>query len=481
MVQTLGERYVIGDEIGRGGMAVVCRAHDERLDRDVAVKLLRTDPPPSPEVLDLFRQEALATSRLTHPHIVNLHDFGELPDGQLFLVMELLQGCTLAQVLEECRTSGMSMSWARAAGIALQICAGLTVAHAHKILHRDMTPANCFLVGGMRRDHVKILDFGISRVRASTQSVTITRGTKGEPLMGTPYYMAPEVLRGKRGDHRVDVYAVGVLLYEMTTGARPFAATNLYVLLRAVAEGSFVPPRVRNPRADLDEAQEAVILRAMASDPAERYQSAAELADALEALLHQPASSPPPLLRPSQRPANPWEQTLPAALRRPRGSSRVATFVTTGLLGVGALTVWLLVCDREREGERAAAPVPSPPPPLALVQAEPAPPPLDRTSEVAALQKQRWHELDDGVKKAKTRRDECLIATRTYMAAYYLPVEFTVAANGTPQVQSLPSAEQPKRPRLPAKAETCMLQVLESIPFAPANLAVTLREMLLLE
>lgn len=474
----LGERYVIGEEIGHGGMAVVHRARDQRLGRDVAIKLLKTDPPPTPEVLALFRQEAQATSKLTHPHIVHLHDFGELPDGRLFLVMELLRGCTLGQLLDRFRATGEAMPWARASNIALQICDALTVAHAHKILHRDMTPANCFLVDDMRRDHVKILDFGISRIRENTQTVTINRGTQ-EPLMGTPYYMAPEVLQGKRGDHRVDVYAVGVLLYEMTTCARPFTAQNLFVLLRAVAEGTFEPPRRCNPKADLDDAREAVILRAMASDPAARYGSAAELADALEALQRRPPRGPDvSSSRTRLPPADPLGQTQPAVRRRPRWQG--PAIVLAGSLGVGVAALSL-------NGPRDTASAPTlrvaHPPRTEIVPPSP-PPPDDRADVLAALEQVRRRELVDAVKKTKAERDACLMTTRTYMAVYELPAVITVAADGAVSLAPPEPTERPAEPvegRLPGKAEACMRGVFEATRLAPAKHAITLRETLVLE
>lgn len=465
MVHVLGDRYTISSQLGQGGMAVVYRANDTHLKRDVAIKLMLSDPPPTPAVIKLFEQEARATSRLNHPNIVQLHDFGKASDGQLFLVMELLEGRSLAQ---ELTALSAPLPWSRIVPIALQICAALSAAHTRKIVHHDLTPANCFLVSisGMRGDYIKILDFGIARVREVTVSSSLMKTETRQPIMGTPYYMAPEVLREQPCDHRVDIYGVGVLLYEMATGVRAFTQDNFYVLLRAIAEGSFPEPRTRAPAADISPAAEAVILRAMALDPAARYQSATELADALEATLRA-VTPPEPAPTPSASSAS-------SASVRPRWPWR--PLAAASILMLLTAMTWLLVCmppvgtPTKSPPESPSVPDPAPAPPA------PNPETVDRNAELAALKKLRQQELQDGLTATKDRRAMCLIQAKVYTLEFLLPIELAVDRGGRATVQIVADDGVDATSLLPTPAHACMLEVLRSISFAPADHEVVLRE-----
>ena len=466
MVNVLGDRYDISSQLGQGGMAVVYRAHDTHLKRDVAIKLMLSDPPPTPAVIKLFEQEARATSRMNHPNIVQLHDFGKASDGQLFLVMELLEGRSLAQ---ELAAASSTMRWSRIVHIALQICAALSAAHARKIVHHDLTPANCFLVSisGMRGDYIKILDFGIARVREVTVSSSLMKTETRQPIMGTPYYMAPEVLREQPCDHRVDIYGVGVLLYEMATGSRAFTQDNFYVLLRAIAEGSFLEPRTRAPAADISPAAEAVILRAMALDPTARYQSATELADALEATLQ--AVIPP---EPTPAPA--------ASIAHERTRWPWKTLSAASILMLLTATTWSLVCMppdvRQAEtgtpakstSELPSAPTPAPAPPALNPEM------VDRNAELAALKELRQQELQAGLTATKDRRAMCLIRAKVYTVEYLLPLELAVGRDGRATVKIVADEGVPAESLLPTPAHACILEVLHSISFVPKDHAVVL-------
>lgn len=449
-------------------MAVVYRAHDTHLKRDVAIKLMLSDPPPTPAVIKLFEQEARATSRLNHPNIVQLHDFGKAADGQLFLVMELLEGRSLAQ---ELITLGAPMPWARVVAIALQICAALSAAHTRKIVHHDLTPANCYLVSisGMRGDYIKILDFGIARVREVTVSSSLMKTETRQPIMGTPYYMAPEVLREQPCDHRVDIYGVGVLLYEMATGFRAFTQENFYVLLRAIAEGSFLEPRTRAPAADISPAAEAVILRAMALDPAARYQSAAELADALEATLGAvtPAEPGPRRAAPVPTPARPS-----ASQRTPWPWRPLAMAVILMLLA--AITWSLVGRSAERQTETGTPPKSASARPSAPAPPAPSSGVVARNAEIAALEQLRRQELQVGLAATKDRRADCLSDAKLYTVEYLLPIELAVDQDGRAAVTLVADASVTAPSLLPTSAHACMFEVLRSIIFRPANHQVKL-------
>ena len=299
MLGTLDQRYDVQDQIGQGGMAIVYRSFDRKLRREVAIKVLRPELTASKEVVQAFHREAAATSKLSPPNIVSIHDFGELDDGRLFMVIEMLRGQSLTTILEAQREAGTLMPWRRIVNIGVQVCAALTAAHACGITHHDITPGNIFCLEGegIREDHVKVLDFGIAKLAESTQPLTLANITakNDEQVTGTPYYIAPEVLLAQPTDHRVDIYGLGVVMYELSTGRRPFSQQNLFALLYNVAYASLVPPSIANHAADLSEAAEGVILAAMARDPAARPATASLLGQALEASLQAslPAASAP--------------------------------------------------------------------------------------------------------------------------------------------------------------------------------------------
>jgi serine/threonine-protein kinase len=276
-------KYQLVRCIGQGAMGMVYVARHLRLGKHFALKLLRPDLMSSSEMTLRFEQEARAASAIGHPHIVEVTDLGQSPEGFLFLVMEMLTGKTLADLLDEGRVRPP-----RAIDITCQILDGLEAAHEQRVVHRDLKPENVFLCSRFdREDFVKILDFGIARCFDDPNAVRLTQTGL---VMGTPHYMAPEQARGKEADHRVDVYAAGVMLYEMVTGEQPFVGTNYNAVMMEVIKGDYPTPRDLAP--EVSRALEAVVLRAMALDTDKRYQNATEFRRDLEALAEEVAVEP---------------------------------------------------------------------------------------------------------------------------------------------------------------------------------------------
>jgi eukaryotic-like serine/threonine-protein kinase len=280
-------RFRLLEEIGSGGMGVVYRAHDERLDRDVAVKILPTGALADEAARRQFRQEAQALARLNHPNIATIFDFDCQEDTD-FLAMELLTGQTLADKL----LAG-PLPQSTVIQFGMQIAGGLATAHEQGILHRDLKPGNLGLTADGR---LKILDFGLAKLLQpgpddATQTVTGAGWVKG-----TIPYMAPEQLRGQKTDARADIYSAGAALYEMATGKRPHPEEGA-LLIDAILNQSPKPPSTHNRR--IAPALEAVIMKAMDLDPRLRYQSARELLVDLERL--QTSAIPVAALQASRR------------------------------------------------------------------------------------------------------------------------------------------------------------------------------------
>lgn len=278
----LADRYEGLARIGDGGMADVFRAHDRTLDREVALKVLRPSLVDDAEFMERFRREAEAVGPIVHPNIVRVLDWGTSDDGP-FIAMELVPGGTLRGLM---RTRGR-LDERAAADVAAQIADGLEAAHLRGVLHRDLKPDNILLDENGRP---KLADFGIARLAAAT---ALTR--TGE-LLGTPRYLAPEQMTGEVVDERVDVYALGVILYEMLSGMTPTGgATPSEIVSRRLRSDPLPLHRL----APVTFALEAIVMRAIARDPDRRYARAAALATALRSFLSRPAPVAAP--RPSRR------------------------------------------------------------------------------------------------------------------------------------------------------------------------------------
>jgi eukaryotic-like serine/threonine-protein kinase len=273
--QVLDNRYVVEDLIARGGMGVVYRCRHRLIGKQFAVKIIRSDMVQLPDAPRRFLMEATAASAIGNEHIIDIFDYGLLSDGASFLVMELLQGVTLAELIK----SRPLLSPARIISIGTQVCEGLRAAHDAGIVHRDLKPENIFLLRRHNRDFVKVLDFGIAKMSGSTAPLT-QRGL----IIGTPHYMAPEQAAGNPVDERGDIYSLGVILYELTTGQVPFDASHYMAVL---GKHMNEPPPPLPPScfpSSVAPAFEAVVLRCLAKRPEDRFRSMAEVGDALEEL-----------------------------------------------------------------------------------------------------------------------------------------------------------------------------------------------------
>jgi len=275
-------RYGLLERIGRGGMADVFRAHDRSLERDVALKMMRPEFAGDAEFVERFHREAEALGAIDHANIVRVLDFGASPDGP-FIAMELVNGGTLRDLMRACGR----MDQYAAAEIAAGIADGLEAAHIRGVLHRDLKPENVLLDADGRP---KIADFGIARLAAATAI------TKAGELLGTPQYLAPEQMSGDVVDERADVYALGVMLHEMLTGQQPTGGTTPSEI---VARRLRSDPRPPGRLVALAPAMNALVLRALARDPAHRFRRAADLRDALLQVRRRrpPVSSRPRVVR----------------------------------------------------------------------------------------------------------------------------------------------------------------------------------------
>jgi serine/threonine-protein kinase len=337
-------KYRVRRRLAEGGMGQVFIADHVFLQKQVALKVLHPNMSAEPDAVERFSVEARAASLIEHENVVRVSDFGRSADGQLYLVMELLSGHTLSDELQR-----GPVAPARARFIACAVLRGLEAAHARGVVHRDLKPENVFITprdGG--EDLVKLLDFGIARMHQEGMDAQ-QRLTKEGAIMGTPLYMAPEQLRCERDvDARADLYAVGVLLYEMLSGKPPWDGKTFGVLAYQVLDGK--PPPLQSPLGD-------VVMRAFASDRNKRYQSAAELRRALEA---QPLDAvPAAYLAPrvsqlADLPLSSTAQARPQVTPRERPGPR--RIVPTELPPLGDMAV--LELDR-------TTPAPSAPPPAA--------------------------------------------------------------------------------------------------------------------
>lgn len=372
-------RYRVVKRLGEGGMGQVYLAIHDAIEKKIALKVLRPEYSAKEEIITRFQQEAISASRIKHPNVLEVFDFGMLDNGCAFLAMEFLQGNDVADELVRLG----SLETPRALRIVLQVCRALTSAHKAGVVHRDMKPDNIFL---LRTDDgeeiVKIVDFGIAQLRnpdeeAKSDAKPRRRLTKTGMIFGTPEYMAPEQAAGKAADLRVDVYATGIILFEMLTGAVPFTGDSFMAVLAAHLNDP--APSMMEYRPDLQISQELhnIVARMLAKKPEDRFQSMAEVSAALlstpeaqglsgsgempmsmlhpgsltapvlgsghvtSAQFHQPSSAATASTVPPVQPATsvkPASHTLEAATtsgQKPKKSNLVG--IVAGVLGVGVL------------------------------------------------------------------------------------------------------------------------------------------------
>ncbi len=272
----LDNKYRIVRVIGRGGMGVVYEAEHTTLGKRVAIKLMLEKYTGDSEAVARFTREALAASRIGNPHIIDVMDIGTAPDGRSFVVMELLEGAPLSRIIEE---QG-PMAPTRAISIMRQVLKAVGAAHAKGIVHRDLKPDNIFIIDhGDSGDFVKLLDFGISKMMDPDLQVAATKLTTTGVVMGTPLYMAPEQAMGAEVDHLADVYACGVIMYELLAGKPPFDGATYAVLVAKLLTTE--PPLLTEHRPGLSAKLVAAVHRALEKDPQARHKSAEQFATAL--------------------------------------------------------------------------------------------------------------------------------------------------------------------------------------------------------
>jgi eukaryotic-like serine/threonine-protein kinase len=284
---TLSGRYLVTRKVGQGGMGAVYEATHTLIGKRVAVKVLLEKYAQREAIVKRLKQEAQLASSIGNEHIIDITDFGNTEDGRTFVVMEFLEGESLA----ECLTRDPKLPEQRILRIAAQTASALAAAHAKGVVHRDIKPENIFLLKRKEQDFVKVVDFGISKsLRATDEQEEQVRLTQTGMVLGTPLYMSPEQARGDEDlDHRVDIYALGIIMYEAASGRVPFSGNNYLSVISQVLNED--PKPLREIRPELSDEFEAIVQKAIAKDRTDRYtDSNAMLAD-LNAVLDDPTHS----------------------------------------------------------------------------------------------------------------------------------------------------------------------------------------------
>jgi serine/threonine-protein kinase len=321
----LADRYRIVSKLGEGGMGTVYLAEHMTIQKKVAVKVLAPEYSHRPDLVERFLQEARAASRIAQENVVEITDYGETSGGGAFIVMELLKGEDLATILRRCGP----LPWSRVRGLVIQLARALAAAHEVGIVHRDMKPENCFVVPRESNpDFIKVLDFGIAKViheeRETDTQEEDAEGTDPDAarlqelpdrprgltrtgvIMGTPEYMSPEQASGVDIDRRADIYAVGVIMYELLTGRVPFSGRSFMAILQAHMFESVRPLSSALPYGDVPPDAEAVVLKALQKDREFRFQTMVELIAAVEAV----GTGAPPVRVIDERPTLPSQGAM---------------------------------------------------------------------------------------------------------------------------------------------------------------------------
>jgi serine/threonine protein kinase len=408
--QYLG-RYYLKERLGEGGMAVVYRAYDTRLERDVAVKIIRSGAFPADdldEVLKRFEREAKALAKLSHPNIVKVHDYGE-HEGSPYLVMEYMPGGTLKKIL------GKPVPWQTALRLLIPVARGVEYAHQRGIVHRDIKPANILIT---ESGDPMLSDFGIAKLFEGEQTTSLT-GTG--MVIGTPEYMAPEQWNGQPNPQS-DLYSLGIVLYEMVAGRKPYVADTPASILLKQATEPLPPPQ--QFVADLPETLELLLIKALARDPQDRFAHSKALIQAMEGLLASaptvqprytdldaalketllvedhgkavlpPAGSSAPVSKSNSIPAKTGQTGSSQSISQPRPAAPFRTFAIFGGIGLFALfgmgVIMLILLPSIMPGP--VTPVPTatitPVPPTAVSTLTPSqiPPPADLGFMIAGPQ-----------------------------------------------------------------------------------------------
>jgi serine/threonine-protein kinase len=374
---TLSGRYLVTKKVGQGGMGAVYEATHTLIGKRVAVKVLLEKYAQREAIVARLKKEAQLASSIGNEHIIDITDIGNTEDGRTFVVMEYLEGESLA----ECLSREHELTEQRTLRIASQAASALAAAHAKGIVHRDIKPENLFLLKRKDQDFVKVVDFGISKsLRTSGEEEEAQRLTQTGMVLGTPLYMSPEQARGDEDlDHRVDIYALGVIMYEVLAGRVPFVGSNYLSVISQVLNEE--PKPLRELRPDLSEEVEAIVAKAMAKDRTQRYPDAEAMLKDLTLLLEDPTHS--------------TERARITGPRRrfPKPKIPRAAWAVGGI-GVAIASVTLAVVylqgnggPSQRKKEHNLANVP--------VDAAPAPPPIDAGSIEPTFKKITLHIVTD--------------------------------------------------------------------------------------
>jgi len=267
----IGDRYEIIKEIGKGAMGIVYKAWDQKLERYIALKAIKFNQKVPTRIADIRKRmisEAKAAAKLKHPNIVTIYDVGE-EDLNSYIAMEFIDGASLANIINSDKKSDLY----EILNIILQICSAISHAHEHNIIHRDLKPANVMLE---KNNHVKITDFGIAKIVEDTNKTISNKGV----IVGTPSYMSPERFKGTQDDFRSDIFAIGIMIYELFTGVKPFKGSSLTELMHNIIHSEYLPVQKSTP--DLPDLVEEIISKAIAKDPEKRYQHVKLLEDSLK-------------------------------------------------------------------------------------------------------------------------------------------------------------------------------------------------------
>ncbi|CAN5224275.1 hypothetical protein BH11MYX1_BH11MYX1_06870 [soil metagenome] len=358
---SLEERYTILREIGRGGMGVVYEAEHRDLGKRIAIKVMLDKYANDEEAVIRFKREALAASRIGNPHIIDVSHIGVAPDGRPFVVMELLDGEPLSRILAG---TGPMQPW-RAIHIMRQVLRAAGAAHIKGIIHRDLKPDNIFIVNrDDEHDFVKLLDFGISKMIDTAEMAAATKLTTTGVVMGTPLYMAPEQAMGAPAERGVDIYACGVILFEMLAGRPPFDEPNYNMLVAKLLTA--VPPLLSDVRKGLPAALVNAVAKALEKDPDQRFANCESFAQALpvvaitqpeleQAVTLPPGSSVPPGMKHSAPGRAVVARSAPT---QPRLSSRKLVGGFLAFAGAAAIAGAAVPLTRRDEAKPAPATAP---------------------------------------------------------------------------------------------------------------------------
>jgi serine/threonine-protein kinase len=311
------DQYHLDDVVARSGMATIFRATDQRSGQQVAIKVPHPEVESDPALFDRFRREEEIGRRLDHPGVMKV--FPKEDSDQVYMVMEWVDGKLLRQLLQQERKLPLEQT----VSILLQMCDVLEYVHKHDVVHRDLKPENVMIDD---RGRIKLIDFGIA-ASAGARRLTFANFSK---TMGTPDYISPEQVKGKRGDVRSEIYALGVMLYEMSTGALPFSGPNPFAVMNSRLLNSPVPPRELNP--EVSPQLQEIIYRALEREPKNRYASVRELAWDLQ---HQEMVGVA-----DRRELHEWKR------QRNANSRKVWLYVALALLPVAILVLMVLLAHR---------------------------------------------------------------------------------------------------------------------------------------